>query len=97
MPHRNTPAPPAHDAEIKRLNRVSGQIDGIRKMIEDHRHCPDILSQLRAARAALRAVEVEILRRHLGSCVTDAIQNGDAKGRDRAFDEVVRLIAKFDE
>lgn len=96
MPKKQ-PQPAAHDREIKRLNRVSGQVEGVKKMIEEHRYCPEILSQLRAIRSAVKGIETEILRRHLSSCVTSAIQNGDKASRDRSIDEVARLFSKFEE
>lgn len=96
MPKKQ-PLPAAHDAEIKRLNRVSGQVEGVKKMIEEHRYCPEILSQLRAVRSAIKSIETEILRSHLSSCVTSAMQNGDKVSRDRSIDEVARLFSKFEE
>ena len=67
---------PCHQSEIGKLNRISGQVEGIKKMIEDGRYCPDILTQLRAARAAIRTVEANILETHLQHCVTDALAQG---------------------
>ena len=52
-----------------RINRVSGQVAGIGKMIDDDRYCLDILNQIAAARAALDALGVEVLTSHLESCV----------------------------
>ena len=53
---------PSHIENIPRLNRIAGQIEGIKKMIEDGRYCPEIISQLRAVRAAVKAVESNILK-----------------------------------
>jgi len=52
-----------------RINRVAGQVSGIKKMVEDDRYCLDILSQISAARSALDALGVELLTGHLESCV----------------------------
>ncbi|MBW3635270.1 MAG: metal-sensitive transcriptional regulator [Armatimonadetes bacterium] len=52
-----------------RVNRISGQIGGIGKMIDDERYCLEILDQIAAARSALDALGVEILSSHLESCV----------------------------
>jgi DNA-binding FrmR family transcriptional regulator len=87
----------SHDAEIKRLNRIAGQIEGVKKMIEEGRYCPEILSQLRAVRSAVKGIETEILRRHLSSCVTSAMQSGDKASRMKSIEEVTRLFSKFDE
>ena len=53
---------PDHSTHKKRLNRVRGQIDGIEKMIDERRYCPDILIQLRAASKALESIEAEICK-----------------------------------
>lgn len=58
-----------HGALSSRVNRVAGQVAGIGRMIEDDRYCVDILNQIAAARSALDALGVEILTRHLESCV----------------------------
>ena len=72
---------PCHKNELAKLNRISGQIEGIKKMISDGRYCPDILTQLRAARAAIRTVEAIILETHLQNCVTEAIEKGDTQDK----------------
>ena len=88
---------PSHEAEIKRLNRIAGQVEGVKKMVEEGRYCPEILSQLRAVRSAVKGVEAEILRRHLSSCVTSAMQSGDKASRMKSIEEVTSLFSKFDE
>lgn len=62
-----------------RLNRVTGQLNGISKMIADNRYCHDILIQLAAAEAALKEVGYMILKDHLLTCVTDDIKEGNTK------------------
>ena len=52
-----------------RANRIAGQISGIQRMIEDDKYCVDILNQIAAVRSALDALGVEVLTRHLESCV----------------------------
>lgn len=88
---------PSHEAELKRLNRIAGQIEGVKKMVEEGRYCPEILSQLRAVRSAVKGIETEILRRHLSSCVVSAMQGGDKASRAKSIEEVTRLFSKFDE
>ena len=87
---------PPHKQELPRLNRVGGQIEGIKRMIEEGRYCPDILTQLRAARAAIRNVELQILDRHLSMCVTEAFLAGDADAQKQKVDEIRELIKRFD-
>ena len=52
-----------------RVNRISGQVNGIGKMVDDERYCLEILDQISAARAALDALGVELLSNHLRCCV----------------------------
>lgn len=87
---------PCHKNEIKKLNRISGQVEGIKKMIDEERYCSDILTQLRAVRSALRSVEANVLETHLQHCVGDAIMNGDKKEADAKIAEVKDLFKRFD-
>ncbi len=73
-----------------RLNRIEGQIMGIRKMIEDNRYCPDILIQVSAVQAALNSFNKELLASHIKSCVLDDIKAGN----DNAVDELCELLKK---
>lgn len=58
------------DKKIKgRVNRIAGQVAGIQRMVEEGRYCVDILNQIAAARSALDALGIELLTRHLESCV----------------------------
>jgi DNA-binding FrmR family transcriptional regulator len=59
-----------------RVNRIAGQVAGIQRMLEEERYCVEILNQIAAVRSALDALGIEILTRHLESCVLDH----DAKG-----------------
>lgn len=83
-----------HKCELPRLNRIAGQVDGIRKMIDEGRYCPDILTQLRAVRAAIRSVEANILESHLETCVADAVRGGDPSSK---INELVALFKRYDE
>lgn len=82
-----------HQASIKRLKRIRGQIEGIMRMIEEQRYCPDILTQTAAVKSALKAVEMEILDRHLRHCVREAMESGEEV--DRHIQELDRIIKKF--
>ncbi len=87
---------PSHQQELPRLNRIGGQIEGIKRMIEEGRYCPDILTQLRAVRAAVRNVELQILDRHLCMCVTEAFLADDPDMQKQKVDEIRELIKRFD-
>lgn len=60
-----------------RLNRVIGQLGGIKNMLDDNRYCGDILVQLSAAQSALQSIGHLILKEHMETCMTEGILNGD--------------------
>jgi DNA-binding FrmR family transcriptional regulator len=63
-------------------------------MVEEERYCIDIVTQITAVRAALRRVEQEILRDHVGHCVKHAMQSGDAEDQARKIDELMDVLAR---
>ena len=76
---------------FKRLKRAEGQVRGIIRMVEDENYCPDILIQIAAARSALRKAGLSILKRHVESCVTDAIRSEEDEG-DTLIDELMMVL-----
>lgn len=66
---------PNHKKELARINRISGQIDGIKKMILDKRECFDIVMQLKAVRCAILSVEKSILSTHLEKCIAESFED----------------------
>ncbi|UCF31529.1 MAG: metal-sensitive transcriptional regulator [bacterium] len=84
-----------HEAQIVRLNRIEGQIRGIRRMIEEDRYCVDILTQIRSASNALAKVQENIFKGHLESCVKDSLSGDDSVDRKAKIDEVLDLLSRF--
>lgn len=82
---------------MPRVNRVIGQMSGVKKMIEEHRHCPEILMQLRAIRSAIKGLEASILERHLGHCVSESLAGGNEKEIKNKIDELKELFKKYDD
>lgn len=76
---------------INRLNRIEGQIRGIKGMIEKNAYCTDILVQVSAVNAALNAFNKELLSNHIKTCVADDIRNG----KDETVDELVATLQKL--
>lgn len=76
---------------VTRLNRVEGQVRGIRKMVEEERYCVDILTQVSAIQAALNAFNKKLLAEHIHTCVVEDIQ----EGRMEAVDELCSTIQKL--
>lgn len=76
---------------IHRLNRIEGQIRGIKGMVEKSAYCPDILIQVAAANAALNAFTKELLASHIKTCVAEDIR----EGKDETVDELVNVLQKL--
>ncbi len=77
---------------LNRLNRVEGQVRGVARMVEEDRYCIDILTQIRALKAALGKVESEILKTHVEHCVAEAMASGDPAEQRRKADELIELL-----
>lgn len=89
---KHTPRDEQFKASLtRRINRAIGQLRGVSQMIEDDRYCGDVLTQLAAAEAAVRAVSREVLRDHMETCVTERIQAGDTE----VVDELCGLLRRF--
>ena len=85
---------PDHSKHINRINRLAGQLDGVRKMIEERKYCPDILVQTRAVRAAIRSLEASILEAHLENCVKDAFQAEDSRKAEEKVNELIEIYLR---
>ena len=83
---------PDHTAEIKRLSRVKGQIEGIERMILNRQYCPDIMIQVRAAAAALKSLELALLQGHLRGCVKKAMQSKNNKEVEKKIQEILEIL-----
>lgn len=77
---------------IVRLNRIEGQVRGVKGMIEKDVYCDDILNQLAAVQSALNGVGKLLLEHHMKSCVIDRIQNGENEVVDELLKTVNKLI-----
>lgn len=75
----------------KRLNRVEGQIRGIKGMIEKDAYCNDIIIQVSAARAALDSIGRLLMENHLKSCLVRKIRDGE----DEVINELLKTIDKM--
>lgn len=84
-------SPEEYKCLIHRLNRIEGQIRGIRGMVEKSAYCTDILAQVAAANAALNAFSRELLAEHIRTCVARDIR----EGRDETLEELVAAIQKL--
>ena len=76
-----------------RLNRISGQVNGISKMVENDAYCNDVLIQLAAVKNSIKSLSAYILENHLYTCVSRDLENGDLE----TIDEIISLFKRFDE
>ena len=76
---------------LNRLNRIEGQVRGIKKMIETDAYCNDVLAQAAAVASAMDVFNREVLRAHLHSCVIRDIRNG----RDEVVDELMSTLERL--
>tara|TARA_X000000950_G_C13709688_1_gene575656 strand:- start:285 stop:557 length:273 start_codon:yes stop_codon:yes gene_type:complete len=81
---------PDHTPQIKRINRMIGQLGGIKNMIEEEVYCPEILIQTKAVSSALRSLETSLLEGHLSGCVSDSFEVG--KGSDKKIEELLQIF-----
>lgn len=75
----------------KRLNRIEGQVKGIKKMIDGDRYCIDIVQQLTAVSSAVDEVSLAVLQSHIEGCVSDAIREEHS---EHNINELMKTIRK---
>lgn len=81
-------------AIVTRLNRIEGQVRGIRRMVQEPRLCVEILQQLAAAEAALNRISLVVFRFHVEKCVPDAMARGESE-RAQELSELVDIFDRF--
>ena len=86
----------AKTTALKRLKRIEGQVRGLARMVEQDRYCIDVVTQIGAVRAALRKVEEEVLRDHVGHCVEGAIASGNKSQQRRKIAELMDVLGRAD-
>ncbi len=77
---------------VTRLNKIEGQVGGIRRMVEEDRYCIDVLQQIASMRSAADAVAQILLADHIRGCVTEGIRRGDG---DDHIVEVMEVIRRY--
>ncbi len=90
--HKNTPRSGKEQRQLQsRINRIIGQLNGIKNMLDDNRYCGDILIQIGAVESALQSLGYVILQEHLQTCVVEEVR----KGNEDIMAEAVELIKKL--
>ena len=83
-----------HTETLNRLARITGQVQGVKRMIEEEKYCIDIITQIQAARSALRSLELKILEKHMQHCVNNALTDGNQEHADEKITELLRVKKK---
>ena len=78
---------------INRLNRISGQINGISKMIKNDAYCNDVLVQLSAVKNSIKSLSTLVLENHLYTCIARDLENGNLD----SIDELISLFKRFNQ
>jgi DNA-binding FrmR family transcriptional regulator len=81
-----------HSGELRRLSRIKGQVEGVERMINEHRYCPDIVHQIKAVRSALKSVEISIIEGHLKHCVKAAVASRNNEVIQEKMEEILLLL-----
>ena len=83
-----------HKSQLNRLKRIEGQVRGLINMVEGHRYCIDILTQIKAIKSALASVEANVVEEHLSHCVTRAVQSKSQNETKEIISEIRDLLKK---
>ncbi len=83
------------DDYLKRLARIEGQVRGLSRQVVEDTYCIDVLTQIAATSAALRALAVGLLDEHIRHCVTEAAAGDDPAEADRMVAEATKAIARL--
>ena len=78
---------------IRRLKNIEGQVRGLQRMVEEDQYCVDILTQVSAVRSALNSVGMKVLRRHIDTCVSEAIQDG-GESKEQIIEELMTILSR---
>lgn len=77
-----------------RLNRIEGQVRGVKKMLDESAYCVDILNQVSAISSALASFSKELLKNHIKTCVLDDVRRGNEETLDELISTIERLMKK---
>ena len=80
------------DSLVVRLNRVEGQVRGIKGMIEKDAYCDDVLNQISSVQAAMKSISKLVLESHMRSCVIEKVQSGDNEVIDELLDTIGKML-----
>jgi len=80
---------------LARLRRISGQVDGIARMVDEDRYCVDLMLQLASAQAALAQAGKLVLRSHVETCVADVLACGKLAERKQKVEDLMQIVTRY--
>lgn len=86
---------PSHLSEIGKINRAIGQLEGVKKMVEDNRYCVEILQQLKAVRSAIKNIEQSVLKKHMHMCLLTASKSSNEEDILTKIEELQSIIKNY--
>jgi DNA-binding FrmR family transcriptional regulator len=90
------PIPQERKEDInKRLNYLQGQLNGIRKMVDEERGCVEILTQISSTYEAMRKISLIMTRNYMENCVTRDLRSDDPEVMNKTYDQVIKVIDKY--
>lgn len=96
MPDTQTSESPQDQKQLRnRIARIHGQINGIKKMIEDDSYCIDLINQIHSVERALDSLATQIMDDHLKGCVRDAIESDDPYEEQEKIEEFMNTVEEF--
>jgi len=81
---------PDHSGQLTRINRIIGQLEGVKRQIDKNTYCPDILMQTKAIVSAIKSLETNLLEAHINHCVKNALKTG--KGEKEKLAELLNIF-----
>lgn len=92
---KNEKKHPHHIAELGKINRAIGQLEGVKKMIEENRYCVEILQQLKASHSAIKTIEHNVLKKHMQMCLLSAAKTQDEQEILAKIEELQNIIKNY--
>lgn len=86
---------PDHQEQLVRLAKIEGQIKGIDRMIEERRYCIDIVQQIKAVTAGLKAVQMGVLEKHIHHCVRESVESRNPEYFVDKVEEIVKVLGQM--
>lgn len=86
---------PHHIAELGKINRAIGQLEGVKRMVDENRYCVEILQQLKAARSAIKNIEQNVLKKHMQMCILSAAKTQDEQEILTKIEELQNIIKNY--